>query len=239
MNETTVPRAPLLSLDPNTVRVDVCASEPSPAYPALFAAALHSERASKTPRVRVTARRSHRELLDSITRGECTLAAMSASRAARAILEGLPAKIVCAAVAPVDYAALEREPAVRWDRVGPFVRSLPPRAVLVAPSRWLEVDPTSVRAAIDAYWNAALDASRDIALLSVVLATELGFPSAAAEHEARMAVAGWRLEPAVRAEGLEGVLAQIAKEGVFTAPRAEWLLDERFVPVTRGSPWAA
>jgi hypothetical protein len=211
------------------VRIDVCAIEPSPVYPAMFAAAIFDPRDTGRPGVRVVAQPDHRGLLASIERASCTLAAMSASHAARAILEGLPAKIVCAAVAPADYSAIAGEPLVPWATVGSRVIELPPRAVLVAPNQHLDQDPECVRAAIDAYWQGALHAIREPAMLSVVLATELGLSPAAAEREARRSLAAWRLEPAVRAEGLEGVLATLGGSLAARAARPEWLLDERFV----------
>jgi hypothetical protein len=211
------------------VRIEGCASEPSPVYPAIFASALFDARDVCFASVHVFAQPTQRALFDSVERGRCTLAAMSASRAARAILEGLPAKIVCAAVAPVDYAAFEGEPAVPWDRVGSAVRALPPRAVLVAPTRHLDANPSLVRAAIEAYWEGAVRAVREPTMLSVVLATELGLPPAAAELEALRAIRAWRLDPAVRIEGLTAVLDRITQERAFAHSRPEWLLDERFV----------
>lgn len=230
MNSTIELSQSIASFDDRApVRIDVCASEPSPVYPAMFAAAVFDPRAGVLPRVRVVAQPSHKGLLASIEAASCTLAAMSASRAARAILEGVPAKIVCAAVGPIDYAPIEREPLVPWERVGAEVRSMPPRAVLVAPTRHLDAQPESVRAAVDAYWLGALQAAREPMMLSVVLATELGLPAGAAELEARRAIRSWRMQPAVRAEGLEAVLEVIAREGLFTHAKPEWLLDERFV----------
>jgi hypothetical protein len=66
-------------------------------------------------------------------------------------------------------------------------------------------------------------------MLSVVLATELGLPPAAAELEALRAIRAWRLDPAVRIEGLTAVLDRITQERAFAHSRPEWLLDERFV----------
>lgn len=215
--------------DSPIVRIDVCAIEPSPVYPAIFASAMFDARRSHHPAMRVVAQPDHRGLLASLERATCTLAAMSASNAARAILDGAPVKIVCAAVAPADYASIAGEPLVPWDVVGDRVRSLPPRAVLVAPTRTLDLDPDAVRSAIETYWHGAILAAREPVMLSVVLATELGLSPAAAEQEARRSVSSWRLEPAVRTEGLELVIASLGGDHAARGTRPEWLLDERFV----------
>jgi hypothetical protein len=219
--------------DRRDVRIDGCASEPSPVYPAIFAATVFDARDAHLASVHVFAQPSQRALLSSVEQAQCTLAAMSASRAARAILEGLPAKIVCAAVAPVDYVAFEGEPAVPWDRVGLSVRALPPRAVLVAPTRHLDEDPSLVRLAIETYWEGAMRAVREPAMLSVVLTTELGLSPTYAEIETQRALRAWRLDPSVRLEGLTAILDRITRERGLEHCRPEWLLDERFVRAER------
>lgn len=156
------------------VRIDGCAFEPSPIYPAIFAATLFDDRESRPfARVHVHAQPTIPALIDAVAQHRCTLATMSAQTASRAIIAGLPAQIVGLAAAPVDSAAFEGS------------------AVLVAPHRWLHREPGLVRAAIDAYWEGARRAILEPTMLSVVLVTELGLSPQFAQLEALRAVRAW------------------------------------------------
>lgn len=160
------------------VRIDGCAFEPSPIYPAIFAATLFDERERGAfARVHVRAQPTIPALFDAVAQHRCTLATMSAQAASRAILAGLPAKIVSLAAAPVDSAAFDGN------------------AVLVAPARWVQREPALVRAAIDAYWEGARRAMLEPTMLSVVLVTELGLSPQFAQLEALRAIRAWESAP--------------------------------------------
>ena len=213
------------------LRLDAHAGECAPAYPALFATFYDH---GMTPLLDVRALASRSDVLEAVRESESTVAIMSASTALRAIASGLRAGIVCAAVAPVDFAAIDLEPPVPWDRVGLGLRHLAPRAVLVASRAVLSRRPDDVREAIAAYWRGAVHATEAPALLGVVLATELGVSLEEADRVARRAVSAWRLDPAVRVGGLHMVAAALrSRRELPTDFECESALDERFVVAER------
>jgi hypothetical protein len=188
----------------------------------------------------VRARASRNDVVAAVRESEATVAIMSASSALHAIAHGLHASIVCAAVAPVDFAAIDLEPAIPWDRVGLGLRHLAPRAVLVASRAVIAARPEDVEQALAAYWRGAVHASEAPALLGVALATELGVSIEEADRIARRAVSAWRLDPAVRVRGLRMVAASLRSRGELPDDfECESALDEQFIVAERDASLVA
>jgi hypothetical protein len=214
--------------------LDAHAAECGPAYPALFATFF--AKSSDSIALRVRTRSSRAALVEAVRSGEASLAVMPGSLALRSIAHGLAAKIVCAAVSPVDLAAIDGEPTVPWDRVALAVRHLAPRAVLVASNTAIETQERSIAAAIASYWSAAAEAAAAPALLGIVLTAEFGMQVQEADRIARQTIAAWRLDPAVRLIGLHRVADSLAARGdISRAFDPESALDQRFVVAERAS----
>jgi len=221
--------------DRRDITLCVHASEPSPAYPALLASAIDVVEGDLVD-LRVQAMASRNEPLDAVANAASMIAIVPASTAVRAICRGLRARIVCAAVAPADYATFDSEPAVPLgpSNDGPRARVRRPRAVLIASEHSLVAESVQVGAAVRVYWRCAAAAIADPVVLTVALACEFELPYGAAAREAERALATWRLEPAVSWVGLRAVVHDLIARGEVPAViDVGAILDERFVRADR------